>query len=403
MAARSSMFTVVGAPSATTMDHAENSERMVAFVADPESAAALRGAGADIDVRRGSVQQAIRYFEKETPAEAVLIDIEGVSDPRQVLDELAHVCPPYVKVFVVGDNTDLRFYRMLVQDLGVTEYMHKPLTRDNVQQVLLGHLNGGVPLHPGLRGGHVVVVCGAAGGVGTTTVAVNLALGLTEATSSHVALLDLNLQRGSAAAMLNGNPGAGLRMALDDPRRVDALFLERTAITVTPRLRLLAADEDLTGTANASEAGVARVMEVLRQKFNHIIIDLPMPPPPAMRSVIAAARHVVVVLPPTVVGVRDAQAIRRMAAIACGADRVLTVLNHADMKGGLPLPLIEKALGKRPDLMIPELGRHMVEAVNLGSPAVRRVPALSRHLSPLVQEISSVRTKPARRFRLFGR
>jgi len=401
MATRSGSLAVVSASPATAAD-AESDISLVAFVADEESEAALHGASAEIDVRRGGVQQAVHYFEKETPAQAVLIDVEGVPDPRQALDELAHVCPPDVKVFVVGDNTDLRFYRMLVQDLGVTEYVHKPLTRDNVQRLLLSHLSG-AGLHPGLRGGHVVVACGAAGGVGTTTVAVNLALGLTEATSSHVALLDLNLQRGSAAAMLNGNPGAGLRMALDDPRRVDALFLERTAITVTPRLRLLAADEDLTGTANASEAGVARVMEVLRQKFNYIIIDLPMPPPPAMRSVIAAARHVVVVLGPDVIALRDALAIRELVNTDISTSRMVTVLNHADMKGGLPLPLIEKALGKRPDLMIPELGKRMVEAVNRGMPAVQRVPALRRHLSPLVQEISGVRTKSARRFRLFGR
>jgi pilus assembly protein CpaE len=52
------------------------------------------------------------------------------------------------------------------------------------------------------------------------------------------------------------------------------------------------------------------------------------------------------------------------------------------MQGELEVPVIEKALGIRSGVVIPDLGNRMLEAINLGIPAVRRVPALRRHLAP---------------------
>ena len=91
-----------------------------------------------------------------------------------------------------------------------------------------------------------------------------------------------------------------------------------------------------------------------------------------------------------VVSLRDAKAIRGWVAGMTGANRTITVLNHADAKGGLNRKLMEKGLGAAPDIVIPELGRKMVEAVNLGVPAVRHVPALRRHLAALVREVGGV-------------
>ena len=43
-----------------------------------------------------------------------------------------------------------------------------------------------------------------------------------------------------------------------------------------------------------------------------------------------------------------------------------------------------------PDITIPELGKGMLEAINLGVPAVRRVPGLRRALAPLVRELTGI-------------
>jgi pilus assembly protein CpaE len=368
--------------------------RVVAFVTDDASMAALRVGllplAEELDIRRGTVRQAIRFFEKQVAAQAVVVDVTGIEDAQATLDDLARVCPPDVQVFVVGENTDITFYRLLVHDLGVTEYLPKPLTRDSIQRLLLPRLSGGGAEPAAGRGGHVVAVCGARGGVGATTVAVSLALELADIAKAHVALLDLHLQGGTAALMLSGRPGPGLRIALEDSERADSLFLERTAIAVEPRLRLIAAEEPLGAILQVSSGGVARVLDLLQRKFNYVVVDLPMPVPQEMNWAVVMARQVVVVMGPDVASLRDAQAIRQFVIGTTGSDRVVTVLNRNDAKGGLAASLIERGLGGKPDAVIPDLGRRMIEAVSLGVPALRRVPALGRHMAGLVREITGL-------------
>jgi pilus assembly protein CpaE len=374
----------------------EVGRKVVAFVGDETTAAAIRTGlaplGTELDLRRGTLRNAVRYFEKATPGQAIVIDIDGIDDPRQVLEDLARVCPPDVKVMLVGSNSEIGFYRLVVHEMGATEYLHKPLTRDIVQRLVMPHLLGEVadPFATGGRTGRVIAVCGARGGVGTSSIALNLAVELTSTIKGHVALLDFHIQGGEIALMLGARPGPGLRIALEDAERVDSLFLERVAITVEPRLRLIAAEESFEDGLIVTEQGVRRVLDVLQQKFNLVVADIPMPIPNSMQHVLRVARQVIVVMTPDVASLRDTQAIRNLVVGVTGSDRVITLLNRHDMEGGLSVDLIEKGLGVRPDIIIPELGKGMLEAINLGVPAVQRVPGLRRALAPLVRELTGV-------------
>lgn len=295
-------ITAPGEPMTTTELAGGGDHKVIAFVSDDGSATALRvgliGLGDNIEVRRGNIQHAIRYFEREAATTAAIVDISGIDEPQAVLDDLARVCPASVKVVVIGENTDIVFYRRMLNDVGVAEYMPKPLTRDSVQRVLMPVLSGVAIETPGARGGHVVAVCGARGGVGASTVAVSTALEIASATKGHVALLDLHLQNGSAAMMLSAQIGAGLRIALEDPGRADALFLDRTAIAISDRVKLIAAEEAFDSNVTVTDAGVRGLLDLLRQRFNYVVVDLPMPLPSGMQRVLDIARHVVVVLGP---------------------------------------------------------------------------------------------------------
>ena len=372
----------------------DTNQGLVAFATDEESmsvlSAGLSALGDTLEVRRGNIRQAIKHFEREAPTTAIMVDISGQPDAQAALDALARVCPPSTQVFVIGDNSDIAFYRMVVTDFGATDYLPKPLTRDTLQRLVMPRLTGSSSEPVPGRGGHVIAVCGARGGVGATTVAVNLALALGNSAKGQVAVLDLNIQAGSVALMLSGRPGQGLRIALEDASRADSLFLERTAITVDPRLKMIAAEEAFDVVPHITETGVTRVLDLLQRKFNFVVVDLPIPLPREMIPAISMFRQVVVVMGPDVASLRDAQGIRRLVTKATGSDRCLTVLNKADIKGGLQLPLIEKGLGAKPDIIIPDLGRKMIDAVNLGVPALRHVPTLARHLAPLVREVAGV-------------
>ncbi|BBO03823.1 MULTISPECIES: AAA family ATPase [Bradyrhizobium] len=365
--------------------------RIVGFVNDELSAAALRKGleGANLSIRRGTIRNAIRMLETDTDLFALVVDISGVDDPFTELERLAGVCPPDVRVAVIGDNREITFYRELLE-LGLTEYLPRPLTRDLVLDKLRPKLFGDVAANQIDRGGHVVSICGAQGGAGATSIAINLALQLAETTKAKVALLDLHLQGGEAAVMLGVRPGPGLRIALENPTRADTLFLERAAIEVNERVCLVSADEDLDAQLEITEAGVRHVLGLLRQRFNYIVVDVPVPFPPSIYPVIALSRHVMVLLESEVTGLRNAHALRTAVINIAGKDRVFTLLNRAGRPGGLPRAAVVKALGAEPDIVVPDLGKGMTEALNLGIPALKHVRKLRRHLAPIVREISGV-------------
>jgi pilus assembly protein CpaE len=366
--------------------------RVVCFVNDEFSAAALHkglDGSTNLSLRRGTIRNAIRMLETDTELFALVVDISGVDDPFGELQRLARVCPPDVRVAVIGENREITFYRELME-LGLTEYLPRPLTRDMVLDQLRPKLLGNIESDPIDRGGHVISICGAQGGAGATSIAINLALQLAETTKAKVALLDLHLQGGETAVMLGVRPGPGLRIALEDPMRADTLFLERAAIEINDRVSLISADEELDAQLEITETGVRHVLGLLRQRFNYIVVDVPVPFPPSIHPVIALSRHVLVLLEAEVTGLRNAHALRNAVTNIAGKDRVFTLLNRADRPGGLPRASIVKALGAKPDMVIPDLGKGMTQAVNLGIPALKHVRALRRHLAPIVREITGV-------------
>lgn len=370
--------------------------QLLAFVTDEVSEAALRGGLGplveDLQIRRGNVMQAIRAMEREPTPSVLIVDVSGVADPPEALDQLAQVCEPDVRVLVVGEREDVAFYRRLTHGLGVAEYLYKPLTRDHVARLFGPAIAGAVAEREegGGRGGRVVAVCGARGGAGASTVAANLALAVSAATRGHVALVDLHLRGGTIALSLGARAGSGLRIALENPEKADALFLERSAIPVADRVRMIAADEPMEADPQATPESVKRFLELLRHRFNTIVVDLAAPPGKVERAVLGMARQVVIAFSPDVAGVRDALALKRMVAAQASGAHALLVLNRAGMPGGLSEELVQEGLGTRPDCVLPWLPKPMLRAFNLGQPAIEACPPFRRAMEPLVREVSGV-------------
>lgn len=370
--------------------------QLLAFVTDEVSEVALRGGLGplveDLQIRRGNVTQAIRAMEREPTPRVLIVDVAGIADPPEALDQLAQVCEPDVRVLVVGEREDVAFYRRLTHGLGVAEYLYKPLTRDHVARLFGPAIAGAVAEREegNGRGGRIVAVCGARGGSGASTVAANLALAVSASSRGHVALVDLHLRGGTIALSLGARAGSGLRIALENPEKADALFLERSAIPVADRVRMIAADEPMEADPQATPESVKRFLELLRHRFNTIVVDLAAPPGKVERAVLGMARQVVITFSPDVAGVRDALAMKRMVAAQAAGAHALLVLNRAGMPGGLSEELVQEGLGTRPDCVLPWLPKPMLRAFNLGQPAIEACPPFKRAMEPLVREVSGV-------------
>src|SRR5262249_23495381 len=92
--------------------------RIVAFVNDDFSGAALRHGleGTNLEVKRGTIRDAIRMLATDTEIFGLVVDTCGMSDPLAELEALSNICPPDVLVTVIGDSDSASTYRTIVND-----------------------------------------------------------------------------------------------------------------------------------------------------------------------------------------------------------------------------------------------------------------------------------------------
>jgi len=384
--------------------HAGRTDRLwlLAFANDSRSDQILRevllAAGPDrAEVRRGDVAAATRLLAHAPTPSILIVDIAGVEAPLVALDDLARVCEPDVKVLVIGDRDEVDFYRDLTRTLGVTEYLAKPLTRELVASYFLPHVTEERRAAPAQRGGRLVMVTGARGGVGASTIAANLAVHLASDGRRHVALLDLDLHRGSIALLLGSQPSAGLRLALETPEVIDHLFLDRISAPVGDRLRIFASEEPIDSPLAPRPAAVGKLLELLRERFNYVVVDVPAACTPMLQAVLGQTHQRVFVTAPDLPNVRDLLRLHAVAPAPVQTGRPLVVVNQCGRPGALSAEALKRALGFAPDIAVPHLPRQVTAAATLGVPLLSRSRPFREAIRALAEEIVPGRPAPPAR------
>jgi pilus assembly protein CpaE len=333
--------------------------RLMAFVADAESEASLQAclshlSFADARVRRGGIAKAIQHLGVERSPESLIVDISGAELPTSRMHDLADVCEPGVTVIAVGNRNDVGLYRDLVQ-AGVSEYIVKPVTPQLLAKALSPKRFAGEAGPISRKLGKMVAVVGARGGVGTTTLAVNLARHLADRQNRRIALVDLDLQNGDCALTLNLKPTPGLREALSNPLRIDSVFLERTMVVHGERLFVLSSEEPLRDEVDFTAEAVDRLVGALRTRFHYVIVDVPRIPTAPYRRALDMADLRIIVADQTLRSVRDT--VRLCAALgeAEAEHDNLLVINRSGEGGRRAVTLEEMAtvIAVRPEVVIP--------------------------------------------------
>lgn len=384
---------------------------LLGYAGDAETEDALRQGLADVmpqdlNIRRGDVRAAIAELARIPTPLTLIVDIAGEAQPLAALEDLSQVVEPDVRVLVIGDRQDLGFYRELTRGLGIIEYLYKPLTPAIVARTFGPIIARRPNAEVAMRGGRVVTVTGARGGVGATTIAANLAWYLAETAQRHTVLLDTDLHLGTATLLLGTKAASGLRSAFEHPERLDELFIERTAQRVTDRLHVLEAEEALSEAPGFAPGAVERLLATLRRRYNFIVVDVPFRNAPANRDVLTFAHQRVVVMDPSIAAMRDALRLMQLPAGPFQVRRPILVLNRADRPGGLKRQQIAETMRTQPDVVIPDLPKVLDEAALLGKPAVADGGAFARAIAQLAVECGSAPVQlPARHglLRLFRR
>jgi pilus assembly protein CpaE len=223
---------------------------------------------------RGGIAKAIEYLSEQRSPHLLFVDISGVELPLSKVQMLADVCEPGTNVIAIGDNNDVALYRDL-QEAGVSNYIIKPLTRELLTKALAPKPSyGDMGRAAALKLGKMVSFIGARGGVGTTTMAANLAWHLANRQSRRVALVDLDLQHGDCPLLFNADTTPGLRDALANPLRLDPLLLDRIMNQHGERLFLLGGEAPIHQHVFTPSSRRHAVRGSASQ-FHYVIVDVP--------------------------------------------------------------------------------------------------------------------------------
>ena len=373
---------------------------MMAFVDGPteqvlQECAVLLGRN---QIIRGGIAKAVEYLSEQRSPNLLLVDISGVELPLSRVQMLADVCEPGTNVIAVGDHNDVALYRDL-QAAGVTDYLVKPLTRELLTRALTPKTNSGEmgKATATLKLGKMVAFVGARGGVGTTTLAANLAWHLANQQHRRVALVDLDLQQGDCSLLVNVDTTPGLRDALANPLRLDPLLLDRLMSKHGERLFILGGEEPIQDHVQFTPAAVDTLFSVLRSQFHYVVVDVPRIPIPAYRRALEIADRRVIVVDQTMRSMRDAVRLKNTFADT-GAEQAIFVLNREGEAGshGLNEKEIIGVLQANPTSTIPFLPK-------LGTPAAHHATIAARQrkfgnaVGKLALEISG-RTRKRRWF-----
>ncbi|MEN9717673.1 MAG: hypothetical protein RIQ99_551, partial [Pseudomonadota bacterium] len=227
---------------------------------------------------KGGLRNAVQSLSITASPNILMVDLSESGDPLSDINALAEVCEPGTVVIAVGQVNDVRLYRDLLAS-GIHDYLLKPLSPPQIRDALVNAqaIFAAPKSHdPQTAKRHIsTAVIGTRGGVGASTLATSLAWLFSTDEKLPTALLDLDVHFGTGALALDLEPGRGLTDAIENPGRIDGLFIERAMIRANDNLAILSAEAPMNAPLMTDGAAFIQLEEEFRQAFEMTVLDLP--------------------------------------------------------------------------------------------------------------------------------
>jgi pilus assembly protein CpaE len=383
---------------------AASREPFVAYVCDETTAEALRPIVAEMGwsidkVHKGGLRNAVQSLSVSASPNILFVDLAESGDPINDINGLAEVCEPGTIVIAAGQVNDVRLYRDLVVS-GIQDYLLKPLHPDMLREAFVhaqAMLAAPKPAETSADRPHcAVAVIGARGGAGASTIATSLAWLLSEKENRSTAILDLDVHFGTGALALDLEPGRGLTDAIENPSRIDGLFIERALVRASEKLSVLSAEAPINSPIMTDGAAFYQLQEEMRGAFECTVVDLPRNMLVQHPHLLAEIQAVVVVTELTLAAARDTIRILSWLKTNAPHSNVVIVANRVHPAAALEISRkdFETSIERRVDHVIvfdqklaaqaAKLGKTFAEAGKTGK-TVAPLAEVARHICTLVE------------------
>lgn len=362
---------------------AGNRDPFMAFLCDDTTLDITRAVCSEMGwaeekANKGGLRNAIQSLSVAASPQILLVDLSESGDPINDINSLAEVCEPGTVVIAMGQVNDVRLYRDLIIS-GLQDYLLKPLNPDTLRDAISNaqiSLTNAKQEENGSERPHVATaVVGTRGGTGASTLATSLAWALSEKMGLSTGFLDLDVHFGTGALTLDLEPGRGLIDAIDNPSRIDGLFIERALIKANDNLSILSAEAPMNARIMTDGSAFFQLQEEFRSAFDNSILDVP-------RNMLIDYPHlahdlniVIINTELTLAAARDT--IRIIAWLNANAmqAKIMIVANKVSSSNNeISRKEFESSIDKQIDFMIPADFKAATQASKLGQTLLAAAP-----------------------------
>ena len=311
------------------------------------------------------------------------------------VSEAAHDCA----ILVISSSTDGQVILQAMR-AGAKEFLSQPVKLQDILDALsrISEKKYGKGENK-TRGSTVIAVAGATGGVGTTSLAVNLGCALAKDPKKSVALIDLDLCLGDADVFLDAIPDYTLVDVAQNVSRLDFALLKRSLTKHSSGMYLLPRPVQMEDMALITPDDLQRVIGLMKATFSHLVVDLSKGYTANDHVALQMANHILLVTQ------LDLPCLRNVVRLLTSfkenkdlAEKIKVVVNRAGLDAGaISLKKAQETIGREVFWQVPNDYRTMVEVRNNGVPLVEQAPkaAVTQSIIGLAEALTGDRKDAA--------
>lgn len=322
--------------------------------------------------------------------DVAIVDLDSDEEKALALVEKVSRAHPDCGIVVVSSRTDGQLILKAMRS-GAREFLSSPVQLDE----LMGALDRVTATSDGSKrnnSGSIISVAGSSGGVGSTTIAVNLAVALAQNPDHSVALIDLDLALGDADVFLDMMPDYTLLDVAQNIGRLDLALLRKSLTKHESGIYLLPRPVQIEDSVEINEDNFQKAMGLLRASFSHLVVDLSKSYNAIDMAALKASEHILLLTQLDLPCLRNV--VRLLSAMESQEglkDRVRVVVNRSGLDNSqISSQKAEETIARDIFWKIPNNYGVVSDCRNNGVPLVKSAPkaAITHSIAKLARKLS---------------
>ncbi len=306
------------------------------------------------------------------PADVAIVHLDP--SPEATVPIAGQVASQYpdLAVFAVSESTDGKLILSAMR-AGVREFLTTPIDNEVLAAALERVTQSRVQT---VKTGRLISVIGAAGGVGATAIATNLAIELAALAPGGVALVDLDFRFGQVATVLDLDTTYSIADLCESTEQLEAQVIERALITHGSGVRVLPRPAAFAQAENITAAHTVGVLSGLLSLHEYVVVDGPTRFDPGAKAVMDITDVILLVMQLLVPCVRNvARMVDGMRQVGFNLERVQLVCNRLGCDpNNLSLDDVRNTVNLPVKAALPDDWTTICAAMNLGEPLRTHAP-----------------------------